>query len=195
MQNHDRHPFTISSADIAEALQATADHLEANPAAVDALALAGLEDYTSKRREMGLDGDLTPEQQHRAIARYAYLMGYGLALEDVKATAEEITGGSGQDVCYLRIDGDEMRPTFHDGDIATVARAECAPDLQRAAAVAIRKDGQTLIGRLILEDDGTAQLIRAHSDGTGHLEPFDPATEFIGPVVSIRRDLAPARAD
>jgi hypothetical protein len=71
---------TINSPDIAEALQALADHLEANPAAVDALALAGLEDYTRKRQEMGLDGDLTEQQQHRAIARYAYLMGYAMAL-------------------------------------------------------------------------------------------------------------------
>lgn len=71
---------TINSPDIAEALQATAEHLEANPAAVDALALAGLEDYTRKRQEMGLDGDLTEQQQHRAIARYAYLMGYAMAL-------------------------------------------------------------------------------------------------------------------
>ena len=71
---------TINSPDIAEALQALADHLEANPAAVDALALAGLEDYTRKRQEMGLDCDLTEQQQHRAIARYAYLMGYAMAL-------------------------------------------------------------------------------------------------------------------
>ena len=73
-------PPHTNSLDIAEALQATAEHLEANPAAVDALALAGLEDYTRKRQEMGLDGDLTPTQQRRAIARYAYLMGYAMAL-------------------------------------------------------------------------------------------------------------------
>lgn len=71
---------TITGAAIADAVQTVADHLEANPAAVDALARAGLEDYTSKRREMGLDGDLTEQQQHRAIARYAYLMGYAMAL-------------------------------------------------------------------------------------------------------------------
>lgn len=190
MQNHDRHPITISSADIAEALQATADHLEANPAAVDALALAGLDDYNRKRHEMGLDGDLTPEQQFRAIARYAYLMGYGLALEDM---AEEINGVNGDDVFYLRVDGDEMEPDILDGDLIGIARAECTADLQRAKAVAIWKDGRTLIGRLIMHSDGTTMIIQAHGDGTGHLEPFDPAADFIGPVVSIRRSLA--RAD
>jgi hypothetical protein len=181
---------TITGAAIADAVQAAAEHLEANPAAVDALALAGLEDYTSKRREMGLDGDLTPEQQHRAIARYAYLMGYALALGDM---AEEINGVNGDDVFYLRVDGDEMEPDILDGDLIGIARAECTADLQRAKAVAIRKDGRTLIGRLIMHSDGTTMIIQAHGDGTGHLEPFDPAADFIGPVVSIRRSLA--RAD
>ena len=78
---------TINSPDIAEALQATAEHMEANPAAVDALALAGLEDLNRKRQEMGLDDKIPPLIQFRAIARYAYLMGYGMALEDVKALA------------------------------------------------------------------------------------------------------------
>jgi len=75
-------PYHITPEDLAEVLQATADHLDAHPDALDALALAGIEDYTNKRREMGLDGHLSPVLQFRAIARYAYLMGYGLALEE-----------------------------------------------------------------------------------------------------------------
>lgn len=188
-------PPIITLTDIAEALQAVNEQVEANPEALDALATAAIEDYRSRARDLGFSDNLTPLQQFRAIARYAYLWGYGLALEDVRAAQEEITGDGGQAACYLRVHGDEMRPTFHDGDIVTVSREDCTPDLQRAEAVVICKEGRNLIGRLALDDrNGTAQIIRVHSDGTGHLEPFDPDTEFIGPIVSIRRTIWPRQS-
>ena len=81
-------PYTITDAEIDEAVQIVDAKLSANTEAVDELILAALDDYTKTRREMGIKGKLAPLNQFRAIARYCYLFGYALSMHDTKAALE-----------------------------------------------------------------------------------------------------------
>ena len=171
---------SITDKDITEILQSLGEQLGANPETVDALAVAGLEDYTNKRREMDLDGDLTPTQQHRAITRYAYLMGYALALYDVKAALEAATAEAGD--FTLCVDSDGMAPAFHAGDVLTIRRAAFTPEMQTHGAV-ICQGGRYILGQVAIEKDGSGTLY----NGGGAIH-FD-ADDFVGYAIAVQRDL------
>lgn len=173
--------YSITDKDITEILQSLDEQLEANPETVDALAVAGLEDYTNKRREMDLDGDLTPTQQHRAITRYAYLMGYALALYDVKASLDAATGKAGD--FPLCVDSDGMAPAFHAGDVLTIRRAAFSPEMQTRPGVVICQGGRYVLGRVAIEKDGSGTLY----NGSGAIH-FD-ADDFVGYAIVVQRDL------
>lgn len=171
-------PYTITGQDITEALQTICKQLEAEPAAVDALALAGLEDFTRKRAELGHTGDLTPALQHRAIARYAYLTGYALALEDTKTALEAVTGDAGD--FLLRVESEGMAPVFQPGDVLEIRPAAFTEDIQQRAGAVIRKDGRFILGRAAVEKDGSGTL---YSGAT--VTPFTEG-DFVGYVVARR---------
>ncbi len=175
--------YSITEKGITEILQSLGEQLEANPETVDALAVAGLEDYTNKRREMDLDGDLTPTQQHRAISRYAYLMGYALALYDVKTSMEAATGDGDEAGDFaLCVDSDGMAPAFHAGDVLTIRRAAFTSEMQTHGAV-ICQGGRYILGRVAIEKDGSGILY----NGGGAIH-FD-ADDFVGYAIAVRRDL------
>jgi len=81
-------PYTITDAEIDEAVQTVDAQISANTEAVDELIIAALDDYTKARREMGIKGKLAPLNQFRAIARYCYLFGYAMSMHDAKAALE-----------------------------------------------------------------------------------------------------------
>lgn len=85
MQNN----YIITDADITEAVLTLSTQLDADPEELDSLALAALEDYADRRREMGLTGTPSRLDNIRAIARYACLYGYAQAMMDIKAALEE----------------------------------------------------------------------------------------------------------
>ena len=90
--------------------------------------------------------------------------------------------GSG-DFLYT-VEGNGAAPAFIAGDVVTIRAAACTPDLQTASAVVIRQGNRALIGRLVMYQDGSADLIHG-----GQLVPFDPERDFIGPVVAVWRSL------
>lgn len=173
--------YSITDKDITEILQSLGEQLEANPETVDALALAALEDYTNKRREMEIKGKLTTLNQFRAIARYAYLAGYGLALYDVKESMEAATGEAGD--FPLCVESDGMAPAFHAGDVLTIRRAAFSPEMQTRPGAVICQGGRYVLGRVAIEKDGNGTLY--NGGGAIHFEPDD----FVGYAIAVQRDL------
>ena len=159
---------------------------------VDTVIRAGIADY--KRHAGENDRDLPHLTQLRAVARYAFLLGYGTAwatMKDAQEATQEPNGprATGDGDFLYTVEGDGEAPAFVAGDVVTIRATACTPDLQTARGVVIRQGDRALIGRLVMYQDGSADLIHG-----GQLVPFDPERDFIGPVVAVWRALEPAAA-
>jgi len=185
--NNRINPYNLTDASIADIMQSYSDYLGGKSEAVDALAEMALEDYTRKRYEMGLDGDPAPVLQFRAIARYAFLFGYALALQNIKGGLDEANGVMPEGHFPLRVDSEGMAPAFQLGDVLEIKPAPFTEERQTGTSV-IRKDGGFIMGQALMEKDGTGTL---YSGAT--VTPFTPE-EFVGYAVAVRRSLATPEA-
>lgn len=169
---------TITDQELQEILQGVSDKLE-NLDTIKALISASLADFAKRRT---VEGELTHEQQLRAVARYCYLLGYGIALTTTQAALDEEAKEQEGDF-ILCVDSDGLAPTFHRGDVLTIRPAQLTAEALTRSGTVIHQDGRNILGRVIeLDKDGGILF-----NGSGPVSFV--AGDVIGYAIAVQRPL------